>query len=53
MNKYKYLDEEKILFYYADNMGNIEARTILEKRGVKNENEAKILSSFYWTMADD
>lgn len=53
MITYKYPEEKLILLHYAVKLGNAEAKAILDAGVVRNTNEARLLSKFYWEMVDE
>ncbi|PKD39910.1 hypothetical protein CWO84_12965 [Methylomonas sp. Kb3] len=53
MIAYKYPEEKEILMHYARKLQANGIIEIIDKGYVKNANEAKLLTAFFWQMVDE
>lgn len=53
MIAYKYPEEKEILMHYARKLKANDIIEIIDNGYVKNANEAKLLTAFFWQMVDE
>lgn len=49
---YRYEEERTVALYFAERLGDVKARNILEAGEVSNRDEAIHLSRFFWKMVE-